>query len=392
MYAGKEDPLSHIKYFEMQMDLEGVQGDVCCRFFRATLSEAAQQWYFKLVPGKFNSRKAFSSEFHAQFSSSCQLSLHLGYLVKVKQRPGEPLRAYISRLMTEATKVARVTEDGKLSTILGGIEVLGEPWKDIWKNGPVDLKCYFLDCAEGFIKLEEAIQRAEGGKQSSNNNRQGNGKKGKFTGKTEQVPRENPSKYTTFTVLTEDIESVYMATQSLAPYKKLPPMKKYVSKRDMTKFCRFYKDYGHDTNECNNLKREIKFLIRKNNLHVQKYVKVDQNRRSDNNQDLLPPPVDGHLQVIIGGPHIAEDSRKARERYARTVQHEQEDVVLAIEERKPKIPRAGEPTITFKDEDSVKIRFSHNDPLVVKVQIANKMVAQTMIDNGASSNILFKTT
>ncbi|KAM6559184.1 hypothetical protein CsatA_028423 [Cannabis sativa] len=277
----------------------------------------------------------------------------------------------------------------------------------------------FLDRVEGFIKLEEAIQRAgveqkpsqpkapsagistqlpqypsnssSGGKRSNNNNRQGNRKKGKFAGKTEQTPRENLTKFTAFSILTEDIESVYMATQSLAPYKK-PATKKDVSKRDMTKFCYFHGDYGHDTNECNNLEREIEFPIRKNNLHVQKYVKADQNQRGDNNQDLLPPPVDGHLQVIIGGPHIAGDSGKAREKYARTVQHEQKEVVLAVEERKPKIPRGGEPTIIFSDEDAINISFPHNDPLVVEVQIANKMVARTMIENGASSNILFKTT
>jgi hypothetical protein len=197
--------------------------------------------------------------------------------------------------MTEATKVSRVIEDGKLSAILGGIEVLGELWKDIRKNGLVDSMSDFLDRAEGFIKLKEAIQRAEGeqklgkskapstrtstqlphypnnssssDKLSNNNHKQGNGKKGKFTGKSEQAPRENNAKYTAFTILTEDIESVYMETQSLAPYKKPGPMKKDLSKRDMTKFCHFHGDYGHDTNECNNLKREIKFMIRKNNPH-----------------------------------------------------------------------------------------------------------------------------
>ncbi|XP_030502602.2 uncharacterized protein LOC115717767 [Cannabis sativa] len=212
------------------MDLEGVRGDVCCRIFPTILSEAAQQWYFKLVPGKFSSWKAFSSKFHAQFSSSRQLPLHLGDLVEVKQRPGKPLRAYISRFMTEATKVSWVTEGGKLFAILRGIEVLGELWKDIRKNGPVDSMSDFLDRAEGFIKLEEAIQRAKGeqkpgkskvpstgtfaqlshypnsassnGKRSNNNNGQGNGKKGKFTGKTEQAPQENQAKYIAFTILT----------------------------------------------------------------------------------------------------------------------------------------------------------------------------------------------
>ncbi|XP_060965359.1 uncharacterized protein LOC115720261 [Cannabis sativa] len=338
MYTGKEDPLSHLKYFEMQMDLQGVRGD--------------------LAPRKFNSWKAFSSEFHAQFSSSRQFLSHLEDLVEVKQRPGEPLRAYISRFMTEATKVSRVIEDGKLSSILGGIEVLGELWKYIRKNGPVVSISDFLDRAEGFIKLEEDLQRAEGeqkpgkskapstrtsiqlphypsnsssnGKRSSNNNMQGNVKKGKFTSKTEQAPRENHAKYTAFTVLTGHMESVYMATQSLAPFKKSAPMEKDVSKRDITKFCRFHEDYGHDTNECNNLKREIEFLIKKNNQHVQRYVKADQNQWGDNNQDLLLPPIDGHLQVIIGGHHVAGDSGKAQERYARTVQHEQEEVVWPL--------------------------------------------------------------
>ncbi|KAM6563560.1 hypothetical protein CsatB_023558 [Cannabis sativa] len=161
MYTRKEDTLSHLKYFEMQMDLQGARGDVCCRVFPSTLSEAAQQWYFKLAPGRFNSWKAFSSEFHAQLSSSRQLPLHLEDLIEVKQRPGEPLRAYISRFMTEATKVARAIEDRKLSAILGGIEVLGELWKDIRKNGLIDSMSDFLDRADGFIKLEEAIQRAE---------------------------------------------------------------------------------------------------------------------------------------------------------------------------------------------------------------------------------------
>uniref|UniRef100_A0A803NHS1 Uncharacterized protein n=1 Tax=Cannabis sativa TaxID=3483 RepID=A0A803NHS1_CANSA len=104
------------------------------------------------------------------------------------------------------------------------------------------------------------------------------------------------------------------------------------------------------------------------------------------------PPVDGHLQVIIGGPHIVGDLTKARERYAQTLKHKQKDEVLAMEERKPKQLHKEEPIISFSEEDFDHIIYPHNDPLVVDVQIVNKMVAQTVIDNGASSNILFKTT
>ncbi|XP_060964099.1 uncharacterized protein LOC133033402 [Cannabis sativa] len=202
----------------------------------------------------------------------------------------------------------------------------------------------FLDRADHFIKLEEAIERAE-----------------------------------------VELKSGHLKAPSvISSVQETRSHEKDVSKRDMTKFCRFHGDYGHDTNKCNNLKQEIEFLIRKNNAHVQKYVKTNQNQRvaqTDNNQDLLPPPVDGHVQVRS----CPGDSGKARERYARTLQHEQEEDVLVIEERKHKIPQEWEPPIMFNDEDAVKINFPYNDLF----QIANKMVARTMIDNGAYANILF---
>uniref|UniRef100_A0A803NPJ6 Uncharacterized protein n=1 Tax=Cannabis sativa TaxID=3483 RepID=A0A803NPJ6_CANSA len=113
----------------------------------------------------------------------------------------------------------------------------------------------------------------------------------------------------------------------------------------------------------------------------------------DNTQNqLMPPPVDRHLQVIIGSPHIAGDSGKAREKYAQTIQCEQIDAMLVVDERKPKQPHIGEPIISFSEEDYDHIIYPHNEPLVVDVHIANKMVAQTMVESGASSNILFKIT
>uniref|UniRef100_A0A803QNW1 Uncharacterized protein n=1 Tax=Cannabis sativa TaxID=3483 RepID=A0A803QNW1_CANSA len=127
--------------------------------------------------------------------------------------PGEPLRAYISRFTIEAAKVKRLTKEGRLTAILGRIEHPGELWKDI-KRLTVASMAEFLNRADGFIKLEEAVWRVDtvgqkknqqhtssvgtsaqnsiyhnssnpNGKRSNNDNRQGDGKKGKFTGNTE---------------------------------------------------------------------------------------------------------------------------------------------------------------------------------------------------------------
>uniref|UniRef100_A0A803P9K8 Retrotransposon gag domain-containing protein n=1 Tax=Cannabis sativa TaxID=3483 RepID=A0A803P9K8_CANSA len=165
------------------------------RIFPVTLAAAAQQWYFKLPPRRFNLWNAFSLEFHAQFSFSRQLPSHLEDLVE------------------------GLTEEGRLAATLRGIKPLGELWKDI-KRLTVGSMAEFLDRPDGFIKLEEAVwcvdtvgqkksqQRTTlagtstqspqypgssnmNGKMSNNGNRQGNGKEGKFTDNAEHHPREN---------------------------------------------------------------------------------------------------------------------------------------------------------------------------------------------------------
>uniref|UniRef100_A0A803PHJ5 Uncharacterized protein n=1 Tax=Cannabis sativa TaxID=3483 RepID=A0A803PHJ5_CANSA len=49
--------------------------------------------------------------------------------------------------------------------IFGGIEVLGELWKDIRKNTALrSMSDFLMAVFEGFIKLEESFQRPEGDK------------------------------------------------------------------------------------------------------------------------------------------------------------------------------------------------------------------------------------
>ena len=81
-------------------------------------------------------------------------------------------------------------------------------------------------------------------------------------------------------------------------------MKTDRAKRDMTKYCEFHKDHGHGTDDCIQLKKEIKFLIRCG--HLRRYVAPE-----DRNQAPPPPPRQpapaqhhqplGEINVIFGG-------------------------------------------------------------------------------------------
>ncbi|XP_062075472.1 uncharacterized protein LOC133779535 [Humulus lupulus] len=285
---------------QAQLDLLtqlGVRDDARCKIFPATLSETAQRWFFKLQPGSITSWDNFVHIFYSQFSSAMPLPAEPNDLVDINQRDNEPLKDYIQCFMQEATKVKSLSDDGNLIDINSGVKVKSLFWSSL-KRKSAHTTQEFLNIAEEFIKLEEAERKVnnptqavfEKEKTSVGNNtnpvegsKNGgkNGKRSKGAGssgnqndnkkpKTSEHPnpREYVPKFTTYTILLESRADVFNATQVVVPYKRPPPIRKDVNRRDMTKFYQFHNDYGHETNECNHLKEEIEFLIRKNNAHL----------------------------------------------------------------------------------------------------------------------------
>ena len=55
VYTGKEDPMRHVGKFEHQMELPGVNGDYRYSVFPTTLSDTAQEWYWRFKSGSIES-------------------------------------------------------------------------------------------------------------------------------------------------------------------------------------------------------------------------------------------------------------------------------------------------------------------------------------------------
>ena len=149
----------------------------------------------------------------------------------------------------------------------------------------------FLDRADKYMKLDDAIMKEEKGinhpttvKADKNSAKPqggngGNGKKRNTSGaeqggekKAKSAPADKHPKlqpyqprFTNYTILTTSRAEIYLATYQEEPYRKPPPLRSE-GKKDKNKFCRFHNDYGHDTNECKQLKDEIEFLLRSGKL------------------------------------------------------------------------------------------------------------------------------
>ncbi|XP_057958420.1 uncharacterized protein LOC131151190 [Malania oleifera] len=152
----------------------------------------------------------------------------------------------------------------------------------------------------------------------------------------------------------------------------------------MSKFCKFHKDRGHDTEECIQLTNEIEALIKKG--YLSRFIKKEDPPRESRKQKRpnandKEKQVIGEIAMIFGGSASGGDSGGARKRYAKQV--------LSVEKVEPnsKINRQGE-DIIFDSRDEEGVQQPHDDTLVLSLLVANCKVRHVLIDNGSSVNIM----
>ncbi|GAV61738.1 hypothetical protein CFOL_v3_05264, partial [Cephalotus follicularis] len=114
------------------------------------------------------------------------------------------------------------------------------------------------------------------------------------------------------------------------------------------KYCWYYRDHVHDTEECRQLKNQIEDLIRKG--HLRKYVDRDAPQaRRDQRREEAPRQQDKRL-------------RTGRD----------------------------EEVISFSEADYEGVRLPHDDPVVVTLLVELFTMKRILIDSGSSADILYK--
>ena len=164
-------------------------------------------------------------------------------------------------------------------------------------------------------------------------------------------------------------------------------MKTNPVKRDLTKYCEFHRDHGHQTDDCIQLRKEIEYLIRHG--YLRRFM-------ASKGWDQAPPPSPrqptptqhykplGEIHVISGGFAGGGESSTARKAHLCSIRTGEMLEIQAVF----KIPRL-DTTITFSDSDMEGCQHPHDDPLVVKVVVANKIVHIVLVVYGSSADIIF---
>ena len=88
--------------------------------------------------------------------------------------------------------------------------------------------------------------------------------------------------------------------------------------------------------------------------------------------------------MIFGGFAGGGESSSARKAHLRSIKSGETLEIRAIS----KLPRL-DSTITFLDSDMEGCQHPHDNPLVIKAIVANKIIHRVLVDNGSSSDIIF---
>ena len=88
--------------------------------------------------------------------------------------------------------------------------------------------------------------------------------------------------------------------------------------------------------------------------------------------------------MISGGFAGGGESNSARKTHLRSIRSGETLEVQAVS----KLPWL-DTTITFSDSDMEGCQHPHDDPLVIRAIVANKIVHKVLIDNGSSLDIIF---
>ena len=194
-------------------------------------------------------------------------------LLTIEQGEDESLWSFITHFNREALSVDEVDDKLLLAAFHNGVN------SDLFIHKLYEKKpqsmAELVHSAQNFMNAEDAIiakKRKRSERMEGNPSRQSEqGPRPKKGRMEERKDRDNkksgPSALNQqYTPLNVPLKQVLMQIKDDPSLKWPEKMKGDPNKRNRSKYCRFHRDHGHDTDECFDLKQQVENLIRQGKL------------------------------------------------------------------------------------------------------------------------------
>ncbi|KAL2228388.1 UNVERIFIED_CONTAM: hypothetical protein Sindi_1818500 [Sesamum indicum] len=327
------------------------------KLFATMLTGKAQEWFTNLPRGSIDSHEQLVKKFSFYFASWRKQKRSATHLFTIRQREDETLKSFVGRFNNEMIEIQDLRIDMMVSILIHELKK-GPFASSLARDPPGDAE-QLMALAQKYIDEEEMnamkdYERREREQmyRRSNDTREGGGSKPK-QGKPKE-PKYQP-KYHNYTPLPMSREKALMMVENadVLKWQGTPVPPTYKISKDETRRSR---SRSRDRNPG---------PVRANNTQV-----------AGNNA-----PTKGVIYTIAGGSSSG-NSNKDRKRCARTLSSSRgREFVLKVEE---------EEAISFNSTDKPGESGEMNDPMVIKLDIANFTVHKVLVDSESSADIIFE--
>ncbi|XP_038697992.1 uncharacterized protein LOC119995551 [Tripterygium wilfordii] len=272
-YDGTTDPEDHVDQYSQRLTLVSYpfnKHEACmCRGFSSTLVGPPLKWYLNLPEGQIASFAQLADAFVEQFTSSRKIIPTSDDLYRLRQKQGESLRSFLTRFNKEKLEIPGCLDEIAINafrmTLLPGSKLYGKltrypckSFQEVQARASVQIK---WEEDEGRLPERPTEQMKKSEQQQ-------------ISSEAPRYPRKDP-KPIDFKKKPRSPEYnlVIPPNEILLVLKKMgdavrwpDKVRKPLDQRDTSKWCEFHNDYGHTTEDCFTLKKEVTQLLKKGYL------------------------------------------------------------------------------------------------------------------------------